>query len=39
MPSFTPLDLTLVLLRRMQDFHPALVERARRELGADAARM
>ncbi|EFG06712.1 Hypothetical protein SCLAV_1637 [Streptomyces clavuligerus] len=36
---FGPLDFQLVLLRRMADFHPGLVEDARRELGASAARM
>ncbi|MFJ8542057.1 hypothetical protein ACIRFH_08585 [Streptomyces sp. NPDC093586] len=34
---FTPLDLQLVLLRRMADHNPDLVEDARRALGASAA--
>ncbi|MEU3658656.1 hypothetical protein AB0E77_02655 [Streptomyces sp. NPDC032940] len=36
---FTPLDFQLVLLRRMADHNPGLVEDARRELGASAADM
>ncbi|MEU6577437.1 hypothetical protein [Streptomyces sp. NPDC046805] len=36
---FTPRDFQLVLLRRMADHHPELVEDARRELGASAADM
>ncbi|WP_432065187.1 hypothetical protein [Streptomyces sp. C10-9-1] len=36
---FGPLDFQLVLLRRMADHRPELVEEARRALGADAARM
>ncbi|GAA1005860.1 hypothetical protein STXM2123_1119 [Streptomyces sp. F-3] len=36
---FTPLDFQLVLLRRMADHHPDLVEDARRALGASAADM
>ncbi|WP_435897252.1 hypothetical protein [Streptomyces tsukubensis] len=40
LPSpFGPLDFQLVLLRRMADHQPALVEDARRELGVSAARM
>ncbi|MFJ5773205.1 hypothetical protein [Streptomyces sp. NPDC093094] len=35
----TPLDLQLVLLRRMADHNPGLVEDARRELGVSAAEM
>ncbi|WP_263170721.1 hypothetical protein [Streptomyces sp. SCSIO ZS0520] len=35
----TPLDFQLVLLRRMADHQPELVEEARRELGASATRM
>ncbi|MCM2388623.1 hypothetical protein [Streptomyces albipurpureus] len=34
-----PLDFQLVLLRRMADFHPELVDDARRELGASTAVM
>ncbi|GGZ22715.1 hypothetical protein GCM10010387_14910 [Streptomyces inusitatus] len=34
-----PLDFQLVLLRRMADYHPELVEDARRELGVSAAGM
>ncbi|MFE3017777.1 hypothetical protein [Streptomyces sp. NPDC059256] len=36
---FGPLDFQLVLLRRMADFHPELVEEARRELGVSTAAM
>ncbi|MGA4842213.1 hypothetical protein [Streptomyces sp. G45] len=36
---FTPLDFQLVLLRRMADHNPVLVEDARRELGASVADM
>ena len=36
---FTPLDFQLVLLRRMADHNPGLVEDARRELGASIADM
>ncbi|MEU5581127.1 hypothetical protein ABZ791_12185 [Streptomyces huasconensis] len=36
---FTPLDFQLVLLRRMADHNPGLVEDARRELGASLAQM
>ncbi|MFF9121709.1 hypothetical protein ACF09J_00115 [Streptomyces sp. NPDC014889] len=36
---FTPLDLQLVLLRRMADHNPDLVEDALRRLGASRARM
>ncbi|MFF4355585.1 hypothetical protein [Streptomyces sp. NPDC001604] len=36
---FTPLDFQLVLLRRMADHNPALVEDARRELGVSIADM
>ncbi|MFD8272869.1 hypothetical protein [Streptomyces flaveolus] len=36
---FTPLDFQLVLLRRMADHNPDLVEDARRELGASVADM
>ncbi|MGV9311363.1 hypothetical protein ACWDR0_04100 [Streptomyces sp. NPDC003691] len=36
---FGALDFQLVLLRRMADHQPALVEDARRELGVTAARM
>ncbi|MFJ6660283.1 hypothetical protein ACIQNG_28610 [Streptomyces sp. NPDC091377] len=36
---FTPLDLQLVLLRRMADHNPDLVEDARRALGVPLARM
>ena len=36
---FTALDFQLVLLRRMADFNPDLVEDARRTLGAPLARM
>ncbi|MDQ0990666.1 hypothetical protein [Streptomyces sp. V3I7] len=35
----TPRDFQLVLLRRMADFHPELVEDARLELGASVADM
>lgn len=38
-PPLTPLDFQLVLLRRMADFQPDLVEDARRTLGADRNRM
>lgn len=38
-PPFGPLDFQLVLLRRMADFQPDLVEDARRELGASVAAM
>jgi hypothetical protein len=34
---FTPLDFQLVLLRRMADFRPELVEAARHELGVSLA--
>ncbi|ESP97109.1 Hypothetical protein B591_22501 [Streptomyces sp. GBA 94-10 4N24] len=34
-----PLDFQLVLLRRMADFQPGMVEEARRELGVDAGAM
>lgn len=37
--SFTPLDFQLVLLRRMADHHPGLVEDARRELGVSTGEM
>ncbi|MFE7229981.1 hypothetical protein ACWCRF_04575 [Streptomyces sp. NPDC002405] len=36
---FTPLDFQLVLLRRMADHNPDLVEDARRTLGASRAQM
>ncbi|AVH58904.1 MULTISPECIES: hypothetical protein [Streptomyces] len=36
---FTPLDFQLVLLRRMADHNPGLVEDARRELGVSIAEM
>ena len=36
---FTPLDLQLVLLRRMTDHNPELVDDARHELGVSIARM
>ncbi|MFD5268727.1 hypothetical protein [Streptomyces sp. NPDC058335] len=36
---FTPVDFQLVLLRRMADHNPDLVEDARRELGASLADM
>lgn len=36
---FTPLDFQLVLLRRMADHNPGLVEEARRELGVSIAEM
>ena len=36
---FTPLDFQLVLLRRMADHNPGLVEDARRELGVSIAGM
>ncbi|MFI1438062.1 hypothetical protein [Streptomyces fructofermentans] len=36
---FTPLDFQLVLLRRMADHNPRLVEEARHTLGASAADM
>ncbi len=36
---FTPLDFQLVLLRRMADHNPDLVEGARQELGVPVARM
>ncbi|MEU3981617.1 hypothetical protein AB0F77_16195 [Streptomyces sp. NPDC026672] len=36
---FTPLDFQLVLLRRMADHNPELVDDARRELGVPLARM
>ncbi|MEU1015765.1 hypothetical protein [Streptomyces sp. NPDC005898] len=36
---FTPLDFQLVLLRRMADHNPDLVEDARRALGASVAEM
>nr|WP_199835901.1 hypothetical protein [Streptomyces sp. TP-A0356] len=36
---FTPLDFQLVLLRRMADHNPELVEDARRELGVSIAEM
>jgi hypothetical protein len=36
---FTPLDFQLVLLRRMADHNPDLVEEARRELGVSIADM
>ncbi|WP_335932224.1 hypothetical protein [Streptomyces sp. PTD5-9] len=38
-PPFGPRDFQLVLLRRMADHQPGLVEEARRELGASAAEM
>lgn len=38
-PPFTSLDFQLVLLRRMADHHPELVEEARHRLGATAAGM
>ncbi|WP_367041608.1 hypothetical protein [Streptomyces sp. Je 1-332] len=37
--AFTPLDFQLVLLRRMADHNPDLVEAARHELGASIAEM
>ncbi|WP_377271764.1 hypothetical protein [Peterkaempfera sp. SMS 1(5)a] len=37
--GFGPLEFQLVLLRRMADFHPGLVEEAVRRLGADRAAM
>ena len=37
--GFGPLEFQLVLLRRMADFHPALVEDAVRRLGADRTAM
>jgi hypothetical protein len=37
--GFGPLDFQLVLLRRMADFQPGLVEDALRELDCDRARM
>ncbi|MGC9538599.1 hypothetical protein [Streptomyces sp. UG1] len=37
--AFTPLHFQLVLLRRMADHNPDLVEDARRELGASLAEM
>ncbi|MEU1078142.1 MULTISPECIES: hypothetical protein [unclassified Streptomyces] len=37
--GFGPLDFQLVLLRRMADHQPGLVEDARRELGVSATRM
>ncbi|MFD9791288.1 hypothetical protein ACFWXK_10080 [Streptomyces sp. NPDC059070] len=37
--SFGPLDFQLVLLRRMADHQPGLVEDARRELGVSTAEM
>lgn len=37
--GFGPLEFQLVLLRRMADFHPDLVEEAVRRLGADRAEM
>ncbi len=36
---FTPVDFQLVLLRRMADFHPELVEDARHQLGVSLAEM
>ncbi|MFE9094108.1 hypothetical protein [Streptomyces sp. NPDC007264] len=36
---FTPLDFQLVLLRRMADHNPGLVDEARRELGVPVSRM
>ncbi|MGW1022115.1 hypothetical protein ACWD4J_00135 [Streptomyces sp. NPDC002577] len=39
MPPFTPRDFQLVLLRRMADHNPDLVEDARRELGVSLADM
>lgn len=36
---FTPLDFQLVLLRRMADHNPDLVDNARRELGVSLAEM
>ncbi len=39
MSAFGPLDFQLVLLRRMADFQPGLVEEALRALGCDRARM
>ncbi|MFE5815296.1 hypothetical protein ACFQ6S_18050 [Streptomyces sp. NPDC056479] len=36
---FTPLDFQLVLLRRMADHNPDLVDEARRELGVSLAEM
>ncbi|WP_254878472.1 hypothetical protein [Streptomyces sp. NA04227] len=38
-PPFTALDFQLVLLRRMADHNPDLVEEARRDLGATATDM
>ncbi|MFE9247824.1 hypothetical protein [Streptomyces sp. NPDC007088] len=38
-PPFTPLDFQLVLLRRMADHHPDLVDRARHTLGVSTAQM
>ncbi|SER87622.1 hypothetical protein SAMN04487983_102427 [Streptomyces sp. yr375] len=37
--SFTPLDFELVLLRRMADHNPDLVENARHQLGVSLAQM
>ncbi|WP_329216896.1 hypothetical protein OG352_13125 [Streptomyces sp. NBC_01485] len=37
--SFTPLDFELVLLRRMADHNPDLVENARHELGVSLTQM
>ncbi|MCX5263293.1 hypothetical protein [Streptomyces sp. NBC_00199] len=37
--SFTPLDFQLVLLRRMADHNPDLVENARHELGVSLTQM
>ncbi|MBL0779159.1 hypothetical protein AB0A84_01810 [Streptomyces albidoflavus] len=37
--SFGALEFQLVLLRRMADFQPGMVEEARRELGVDAGAM
>ena len=37
--SFTPLDFQLVLLRRMADHNPDLVEDARREMGVSLLQM
>ncbi|MFD4951724.1 hypothetical protein [Streptomyces sp. NPDC058451] len=38
-PAFTPLDFQLVLLRRMADHNPELVEDARRTLGVSPEQM
>ncbi|MFI6942904.1 hypothetical protein ACIBI4_26865 [Streptomyces sp. NPDC050418] len=38
-PPFGPLDFQLILLRRMADYNPVLVDEARRELGVSQAEM